>query len=82
MDPEIFVLAVQHADGRPLAVLANYGLHYIGGYGAGYSERGLFWRVAERLAGGLKADHQEPPFVGIMSNGTSGDVNGVIRTGT
>src|SRR5205814_7328930 len=28
VDPELSILSVQQADGRPLAVLANYGLHY------------------------------------------------------
>ena len=31
VDPEFFVVSVRHADGRPLALLANYGLHYAGG---------------------------------------------------
>jgi neutral ceramidase len=30
----------------------------------------------------MKADRQEPPFVGIMSNGTSGDVNNINFAGT
>jgi len=32
VDPELTIVSVQHADGRPLALLANYGLHYVGGY--------------------------------------------------
>ena len=35
VDPELSVLCVQHADGRPLAAFANYGLHYVGGYTPG-----------------------------------------------
>jgi hypothetical protein len=27
VDPEVFVLSVQHGDGRPLSLLANYSLH-------------------------------------------------------
>jgi hypothetical protein len=77
VDPEVFVLSVQHADGRPLAVLANYGLHYIGGTGAGTISADYFGAFADRLQQLLGADRQDPPFVGIMSNGTSGDVNGI-----
>lgn len=77
VDPELFVLSVQHADGRPLCVLANYGLHYIGGVPTGHISADYFGYFAEAIQQRLGADHQEPPFVGIMSNGTSGDVNGV-----
>jgi neutral ceramidase len=77
VDPELFVLSVQHADGRPLCVLANYGLHYIGGVPAGHVSADYFGVFADRIQEKLQADRQDPPFVGIMSNGTSGDVNGV-----
>lgn len=76
-DPELGVLAVRHADGRPLAVLANYGLHYVGGTGAGTISADYFGAFAERLAARLASPLQDPPFVGIMANGTSGDINNV-----
>lgn len=75
VDPEVFVLSVQHADGRPMALLANYGLHYIGGIPSGVVSADYFGVFADRIQELLKADRQDPPFVGIMSNGTSGDVN-------
>ncbi len=31
IDPQVSFISVQHTDGRPLAVLANYSLHYVGG---------------------------------------------------
>ena len=31
VDPEVAVLSVQTRDGKPLALLANYSLHYVGG---------------------------------------------------
>ncbi len=77
VDPEFFVLSVQHADGRPLCLLANYGLHYIGGVPTGHVSADYFGVFAERVRAGLGAMDQEPPFVGILSNGASGDVNGV-----
>src|SRR5690606_15014328 len=36
---------------------------------------------ADRIQELLKADRQDPPFVGIMTNGTSGDVNNVNYAG-
>ena len=74
VDPEIFILSVQHLDGRPLAVLANYGLHYVGGIPSGHVSADYFGAFADRLQALLGADRQDPPFVALMSNGTSGDV--------
>ncbi len=73
VDPEVSVLSVRHADGRPLAVLANYGIHYAA-YKSGVVSSDYFGRFAGQLARCLGADDLDPPFVGIMSNGTSGDV--------
>jgi hypothetical protein len=77
VDPERFILSVQHEDGRPLCVLGNYGLHYIGGVPTGHVSADYFGVFADRVQHRLSADRLEPPFVGILSNGTSGDVNGV-----
>ena len=76
-DPEVAVLSVQHADGRPLALLANYGLHYVGGFRLGDISADYFGMFATRVAGLLQCADQDPPFVAIMSNGASGDVAGV-----
>ena len=74
VDPEVFILSVQHLDGQPLAVLANYGLHYVGGIPAGHISADYYGSFADRLQALLGADRQDPPFVALMSNGTSGDV--------
>ena len=79
VDPELSVLSVQHADGRPLAVLANYGLHYVGGYSAGSVSADYFAVFAERLGQLMGGEAGDTPFVGMMSNGASGDVNNVNR---
>ena len=74
VDPEIFLLSLQHLDGRPLAMLANYGLHYVGGIPPGHISADYYGAFADRLQALLGADRQDPPFVALMSNGTSGDV--------
>lgn len=76
-DPQVSFLSVQHADGRPLAVLANYSLHYVGGVPARTISADYFAVFAQRLTELLQADKQTPNFVGILSNGTSGDVNNI-----
>ncbi|HLQ43745.1 MAG TPA: hypothetical protein VK137_03370, partial [Planctomycetaceae bacterium] len=82
VDPEVSFLSVQTPTGRPLAFLANYSLHYVGGTG-GKLSADYFGAFAERIGQLLKADpgsssdSAQPAFVGIMSNGTSGDVNNI-----
>ncbi|MEW6354973.1 MAG: hypothetical protein AB1696_01490 [Planctomycetota bacterium] len=77
VDPQICFLSVQSAEGRPIALLANYSLHYVGGVGQGHISADYFAMFADRLQQLIGADRLEPPFVGIMSNGTSGDVNNI-----
>jgi neutral ceramidase len=76
-DPEVSVLSVQRADGRPLALLANYSLHYVGDIGPGHISADYFGVFSDRIQQLLGADRQDPPFVGILCNGTSGDINNV-----
>lgn len=77
VDPEVAFLSVQQADGRPLAILANYGLHYVGGTRRGHVSADYFGQFADRLEERFGAGRWDPPFVGILSNGTSGDVNNI-----
>jgi hypothetical protein len=77
VDPEVSFLSIQAADGRPIALLANYSLHYVGGVGPGHVSADYFGVFANRIQELLGADRLEPPFVGILSNGTSGDVNNI-----
>ncbi|QDU64018.1 Neutral/alkaline non-lysosomal ceramidase [Planctomycetes bacterium Pan216] len=72
-DPEVSLLAVRSPDGKPMAVLTNYSLHYVGGTSGGLSAD-YFAVYADRLGQLLDADKE---FVGIMSNGTSGDINNI-----
>jgi hypothetical protein len=77
VDPEVFVLSVQHLDGRALALLANYGTHYVGGYQRGHVSADYFGLFSGQMESLFSSDREEgdvPPFVAMMSNGTSGDV--------
>lgn len=76
-DPEVSVISVQSLEGRPIALFANYSLHYVGGVPSGHVSADYFAVFADRIQELLQADRQDPPFVGIMSNGTSGDVNNI-----
>ena len=74
-DPEVTFISVQFTNGRPMALLANYSLHYVGGVPADEISADYCGAFADRIQQLLGADHQGPEFVGIMCNGTSGDVN-------
>ncbi len=76
-DPEVSFISVQSTNGKPIALLANYSLHYVGGVPTGHISADYFAVFAERIMELLKAEKQDPPFVGIMSNGTSGNVNNI-----
>ncbi|MAD23779.1 MAG: hypothetical protein CMO44_06345 [Verrucomicrobiales bacterium] len=69
-DPWLSFLSVQTLDGQPLAVLGNFSMHYFSGHSGVSSDfAGAFSEVlAERVA------KNKSGFVGIMSQGTSGDL--------
>jgi len=76
-DPEVSYLSIQAIDGRPLALLANYSLHYVGGVPNGEISADYFGMFADKMQELLGADRQNPGFVAMMSNGTSGDINNI-----
>jgi hypothetical protein len=76
-DPTVSVLSFREPGGRPIAVFSAYSLHYVGGVGSGHISAdyyGMYCRHLERL---LYAEDQDPPFVAMMANGTSGDINNI-----
>ena len=81
VDPDLTVVAVQSLDGTPLALLANYSLHYVGGTEPGAISADYFGMFADRMQELLGADRQTSPFVAVMSNGTSGDINNIHWAG-
>ena len=85
IDPQFSVLSVQHADGTPLCVLGNFSVHYCGGYQRGVVSAdyfGVYCRELESLLTreGVRGE-EYPDFIGIMSNGTSGNT-GAFQSST
>jgi len=81
VDPEISFLYVQAVDGgRPLSLLACYSLHYVGGIPGDTISADYFAVFAAEMERRLGARDQSPPFVGILTNGASGDVNNIDFT--
>ncbi|MDF1816466.1 MAG: neutral/alkaline non-lysosomal ceramidase N-terminal domain-containing protein [Verrucomicrobiales bacterium] len=78
VDPEVFVVAIRNSENsQPIAVLGNYGLHYVGGIPGGTVSADYFGVFSDAIQQKWNADRLSPPFVGAMSNGTSGDVNAI-----
>ena len=78
VDPSVSVLSVVSPDGKPIAVFANYSTHYAGVPGAVLSADyfAVFaQRIKEKIAEKIGTENISDAFVGIMSNGTSGDAN-------
>ena len=75
VDPEVSFIAVESKEGNPIALLANYSLHYVGGVPKGHISADYFSAFGNRMGELLETGGNSPAFVGIMTNGTSGDVN-------
>ena len=74
-DPDITILDVQEAKGRkPLALLASYSLHYVGGVPRGEVSADYYGEVCRLLPTRVRGG---PEFVALMANGTSGDINNI-----
>lgn len=80
-DPAVGVISVQTLEGRPLALLAVYSLHYVGGVGLGTISADYYGAFADRIQQLLGADRQEPPFVAMLANGASGNINNIDVSG-
>ena len=73
-DPDITIISVQDAKRKPIALFANYSLHYVGGLPPAQISADYFGEFARLMPSRLRGDEA---FVAIMSNGTSGDINNI-----
>jgi len=74
-DPDVSVLSVQDAKTkRPLAIYANYSLHYVGNTPKAAVSADYFGEFARLMPGRVGAKEADG-FVAMLSNGASGDIN-------
>jgi hypothetical protein len=73
-DPDITIISLQDAKRKPLALFANYSLHYVGGAPSGEMSADYFGEFARVMPSRVRADES---YVAMMSNGTSGDINNI-----
>ncbi len=76
-DPEVSILSVRTDKGRPLCLLANYSLHYVGNIPRNQVSADYFGQFAPLIENRLSRSRPLDSFVGILSNGTSGDINNI-----
>lgn len=72
-DPELSLISFRAKNGRPIALLANFSMHYFGDASLSADYFGLYCNgLQDKL--GKKVDRDAPAFVAIMSHGCSGDI--------
>lgn len=76
-DPTVSFIAVRRPDKTPLAVLANYSLHYVGDTEASVLCADYFGYFAQLLAERMAPATNGAPFLAMLSNGTSGNINNI-----
>jgi len=78
VDTAVSVISIVTPEGKPLALFANYSTHYAGVPADQISGDyfGVFaGEIRDRIADKVGQDNMCENFVGMMSNGTSGDAN-------
>jgi len=74
-DPDLSIIAFKSRKGRPIAVLANFSMHYFSGVEALHPDYfGLFCNGFQKHVATPDGNDSDPPFVAIMSHGCSGDI--------
>ena len=72
VDPQLSVLSIRTAQGKPLAVFANYSQHFFGAPAISSDYFGPFCRIVASALG--ETGDGNGPFVCALSQGTSGDL--------
>ena len=76
-DPRVSFIALREPGGRLISVYSAYSLHYVGGVGEGHISADYYGMYCEALKRLQQGGGDDPPFVAMMANGTSGDANNI-----
>ncbi len=76
-DPTISFIALREPGGRMISVYSAYSLHYVGGVRGADISADYFGMYCEAMKKLQDAGGDDPPFVALMANGTSGDANNI-----
>ncbi|MBM4000850.1 MAG: hypothetical protein FJ297_15145 [Planctomycetes bacterium] len=72
-DPALTILSFVALDGRPIAALANFSMHYFGDEAVSADYFGKFRDGLQEHAA-PRSIPDKPPFVAVLSHGCSGDI--------
>ena len=75
IDPTISFIALREPSGALISLYAAYSLHYVGGTGPRHISADYFGVFCEALKQLQTNSAGEIPFVAMLANGTSGDIN-------
>lgn len=75
-DPQFPTLLLQTADGKPLAALANFSLHYIGDNERGSISADYFGQFSAEMKKRYGSE-----FIALLTHGFSGDINAIDTRG-
>ncbi len=85
-DPEISLVDVRTRRGRPLCLVANYALHYVGGIPSvveangktvGMASADYFGEFSRLMPYRIGGSNPPQNFTAMMTNGASGDINNI-----
>jgi neutral ceramidase len=76
-DPTISIIGLREPSGKPISTFCAYSLHYVGGVGDGHISADYYGMFCEALAKLQNGADGDPPYVAMLANGTSGDVNNI-----
>lgn len=74
LDPNVYFIALREPEGAPIALYSAYSAHYAGDTALGHISADYFGYYCDKLKQRLSSAEQDPPFVGMMANSTSGDI--------
>ncbi|MBI5686326.1 MAG: hypothetical protein HZC54_14730 [Verrucomicrobia bacterium] len=71
-DPQVPMLMLESMIGQPMAVIANFSLHYVGDRPGDAISADYFGEFA-----GIMRQRKGPEFVALLTHGASGDINNI-----
>jgi hypothetical protein len=71
-DPQVPMLMIETMIGQPMAVIANFSLHYVGDRPGDAISADYFGEFA-----GMMRQRKGPEFVALLTHGASGDINNI-----
>jgi len=77
IDPTLSFIALRTPEGEFISLYSAYSLHYVGDVGPGHISADYFAIYSNLVEQQLSKPNTYPPFVAMLANGTSGDVNNI-----